>query len=155
MDPDGGGQCCPTWAPLLPVMSPERQLGRSNQLLSCPGPNPPSPNPTPRWAESLGLDILSGQMWIWVLILFFLHHPPTRSKSFKSFFLLPEEGKHMGLSGRGFSAPSCCSQAPEAPPQPQISFHLSQSMGSPAVAPRLGQGLSLGGNKALLWEKAD
>lgn len=28
-------------------------------------------------------------------------------------------------------------------------------MGSPAVAPRLGQGLSLGGNKALLWEKAD
>ena len=80
---------------------------------------------------------------------------PLRSKSFKSFFLLPEEGKHMGLSGRGFSAPSCCSQAPEAPPQPQISLHLSQSMGSPGVAPRLGQELSLGGNKALLWEKAD
>ena len=33
---------------------------------------------------------------------------PLRSKSFKSFFLLPEEEKHMGLCGRGFSAPSCC-----------------------------------------------
>lgn len=51
-------------------------------------------------------------------VLFF----PLRSKSFKSFFLLPEERKHMGLSGRGFSAPSCCSQAPETPPQPQISL---------------------------------
>lgn len=57
---------------------------KEHQLLSCPRSKPLSPNPTPRWAESLGLDILSGQMWIWVLILFF---SPLRSKSFKSSFL--------------------------------------------------------------------
>lgn len=122
----GGSRCgqpCPTWAPpLLSVMSPERQLGGSNQLLSRPWrtapPPPPPSNPAPRWAESLGLAILSDQMWIWVLILFSFF--PLRSKSFKSFFLLPQEEKHMGLSGWGFSAPSCCSQAPEARPQSQI-----------------------------------
>lgn len=33
VDPDGGRQLNPTWVPLLPVMSPERQLGGSHQLL--------------------------------------------------------------------------------------------------------------------------
>ena len=96
-----------------------RKAARREQPAALPPlAHPPPSNPAPRWAESLGLDILSGQMWIWVLILFSFF--PLRSKSFKSFFLLPQEEKHMGLSGWGFSAPSCCSQAPEAWPQSQI-----------------------------------
>lgn len=94
----------------MSVMSPERQLGRSNQLLS----RPPS-TPTPQWAESLGLDILSGQMWIWVLIL--SSSFPLRSKSFKSFFWLPEEGKHMRWSGgRGSLLPAAIPNSPVPAP---------------------------------------
>lgn len=73
-------------------------------------PAPPNPSPPPFGVHTVRPDVDLGSN----SLLFF----PLRSKSFKSFFVLPEEEKHMGLSKWGFSASSCCSQAPE--PQPQI-----------------------------------
>lgn len=57
----GGSRCgqpCPTWAPpLLSVMSPERQLGGSNQLLSRPWRTPHPPPPALQPCTSVGREL--------------------------------------------------------------------------------------------------